>query len=231
MVVGPQHRGVIERILCHIGKGVVVGSRVFLFGKAVQEGDNLAAGAGIGGHKGSIGHAVGDAVFYRPEHCLVVEGSFRHVCEFVFGGLGLLCAGSTPQEGDNLAAGTGGFRRKGGGAHAVGDLRLVVHCPIDGVDVEGVLPQIGEGGLRSKYTGQQAQNHSQGQQQRKQSSGKLGVHSVHSPYVNIFRKRPSHRAPFWRIYYSIFFGYEQAAFPAASPGKAAKMQIYSHCAV
>ena len=88
--------------------------------RTVQEGDDLAAGAGVARAEGRGRGAGGDAVFYRPQHCAVEVVGRRDVLELVFHvGRGL--AGSTPEERDRLAAGAGVADAEAGVGRALGD--------------------------------------------------------------------------------------------------------------
>lgn len=109
----------------------------------LKERHYLTAGTGVVGSEGDGASAGGDAVFHRPHHGLIVESTGTDV-----GKRALVCAdrrfaGSTPQEGDHLAAGTAVLGGEGGGAGTGGD--TVGDGPHDRVVVESALLHVGEG--------------------------------------------------------------------------------------
>ena len=101
--------------------------------RPVQEGDDLAPGAGGVGAEGGRRGAVGDLrrVPHGPEHRLEVVLGGGHVRKGIAdtGRRGL--PQGAPQEGDHLAAGAALVRREGGGGGAVGDALL--HRPQHGL--------------------------------------------------------------------------------------------------
>ena len=102
-----------------------------------QEGDDLAAGAGIIGAERVGARAVGDTLFHRPEDRLGIPAVERDVLEGALGRLRLGAACSAPQERDGLSTGADLVRAEGGQGRAVGD--LVQDRPVDG----RVAPSLG----------------------------------------------------------------------------------------
>ena len=110
---------------------------------SIEEGHDLASGAG--GIRAELVGAgtLGDTVLNRPKDCFVIIGVGFDVGEGIRSGLGLRLAVGTPLEGDNLASGTAAVRAESGGADAVGD--PLFHGPQDSFVVIGVGIDICEG--------------------------------------------------------------------------------------
>ena len=121
------------------------GGGLRLAGIAPQEGDGLTTVDRHIGLEGGLGNTLGDALFHRPQHCLVVEGAFLYVGEAVLsdGGLGL--TGHSPQEGDELC--TGCVRRGHELCCSYAGGYAVFYGPQHCIIVEGTAVYIGEGML------------------------------------------------------------------------------------
>lgn len=73
--------------------------------------------------------AIGNVVFIRPQHCLVVVSTFLYIREGIARALRLGTALGSPEEGHDLTACAGSFRTEGVRTSAVRDLRLMVYRP------------------------------------------------------------------------------------------------------
>ena len=96
-----------------------------------QERDNLGAGAGHVRAECGVAGALGDAVFYRPQHSIVVVAAHRNVGEGHGAGFGFGTASGTPQEGHSLRTGADAVRGEMGIIGSLGN--AVFHCPIHSV--------------------------------------------------------------------------------------------------
>ena len=103
------------------------------------------AGAGHVGAERGVAGALGDAVFYRPQHSVVIIAAHGDVGEGHGAGFGLGTASGTPQEGHGLRTGADAIRGEVG---IIGSLRNTVpHCPIHCVLI------IAAGGYIHKHAG------------------------------------------------------------------------------
>ena len=80
---GPQHRVIVVAANLHIGKGHDCGLGCGAACCAPQEGDGLRAGADAVRIEAARACAGGNAVFYRPQHRVVVVAARRNVDKFV----------------------------------------------------------------------------------------------------------------------------------------------------
>ena len=140
----PQNRVGIVGGGLHISKGIDrTACRGFL--RTPQEGDDLGAGAGhIGAERGVAG-SLGDAVFYRPQHRVVIIAAHGDIGEGHGAGLRGGASSNTPQEGHGLCAGADAIRGEMGIIGSLGD--AVFHCPIHRVLI------IAAGGNIHKHAG------------------------------------------------------------------------------
>ena len=103
---------------------------------AVQEGHDLASGAGGVRGEGGVGHAVGHLVLHGPGHRLGVERLRAHIREAGLGALRRRGLSEAIQEGHDLASRAGGVRGKRGIGHALRDTLL--HGPGHSLGIEGL---------------------------------------------------------------------------------------------
>ncbi len=94
---------------------------------AVQEGHDLAAGAGSVGAEDRFSGARGDSFFNSPQDCVIVVFALGNILEGVCGGCRRRTAAGTVQEGHNLRTGAACVGAEGGAAGAGG--HALFHCP------------------------------------------------------------------------------------------------------
>ena len=113
---------------------------------AVEEGHDLASGAGIRRGEFGLRGSLGDAVFHGPEDCLVEIVGLADVLEGIHGGSRLRLAFGAPEEGHDLSARAGIADAELRPALAVRD--PILNRPEDGLGVVGVSRNVLEGVLR-----------------------------------------------------------------------------------
>ena len=126
----PQYRvGIVDGGL-HIDKEIGC-TRCRGLLRTPQESDDLGAGAGHVGAERGVAGALGDAVFYRPQHRVVIVAARGNVGKRHGAGFGFGTASGTPQEGRGLRTGADAIRGEMGIIGSLGD--AVFDCPIHGV--------------------------------------------------------------------------------------------------
>ena len=98
---------------------------------SIEEGHDLASGAGVVGGEGGVGGADGDLVLDGPENGIIEIGVGLHVGKGVLAAARGGVARAAPEEGHHLAARAAVVGREGGGAGARCD--LVFHGPENGL--------------------------------------------------------------------------------------------------
>ena len=128
----------------HISKGIGC-TRCRGLLRTPQERDDLGTGAGHVGAERGVAGAHGDAVFYRPQHSVVIVAAHGNVGKRHGARSRRRASGGTPQEGHGLRAGADTVRVEAICADTGGD--AVLHCPIHGVLI------IAAGGNIHKHAG------------------------------------------------------------------------------